>query len=95
MKVWCWVLLLYFWLLATNAAFAKPNSEGSFTVSENDVRTVVKTNRFPLFKVKETKGASLVNKAVIGPKSGKLGGIGPGVPKNSSCLTGTGIHPKR
>ena len=95
MKLWSCVLIIHFGLLATNAAFAKPNSEGSSRVSENDPHAVMETNRFPLFKVKETRDASTVNKAVIAPKSGKLGGIGPGVPKNSSSITGTGIHPKR
>ena len=67
MKVWCYALIVYFGLLATNAAFAKPNSEGSLRVSENDSHAVMKTYRFPLFKVRETMDAPIVNNAVIAP----------------------------
>ena len=92
MKVWCCVLIIYLVLSAMNATFANPSSEGSLMGPENESHATMKTSRFSPFKVKQTRDASIVNKAVIAPKSVKLGGSSPAAQKNSSSITGTEIH---
>ncbi|HAM50771.1 MAG TPA: hypothetical protein DCP92_08785 [Nitrospiraceae bacterium] len=87
--------MIYFGLLATNAAFAKPNSKGSLTGAKNEFPAAMKAGPSSVFKVNQTRDASIVNKAVVPPKSFKLGGIAPGAPKNSSSIIGTGMHRKR
>ena len=87
------VSVMVFWLSATHAAFPKPDDEGSLKGSETQFHAGVKTRCFPSLKAKETRHDWIVKKAVVPPKSVKLGGNGLSALKNNNMIiTGTGIH---
>jgi len=95
MKVWYCVLIMYFGLLVTDAALAKANGGGSLTAPGNESHMAIKTSCLLFFKAKKTRDASIVNKAIVAPRPGRLSGISPGAPKNNAYITGTGINRKR